>query len=61
MEGMTESSSGLRYGESSSQAQQQGSERDSLDELDGDEAADLSLDNALLNDDPLDEDIKKAS
>jgi len=33
--------------------------RTSLDGLDGDEAADLSLDNALLDDDPLADDIDK--
>ena len=59
MGGMIEPSSNLGYGEGSSQARQQASDRASIDDLDGDETADLSLDNALLADDPLDGNAKK--
>ena len=55
---MTGPSPGTRGGEGSSSSGRQG--HDDFEELDGDEAADLSLDNALLADDPLEDGNGKA-
>ena len=57
---MTGELSRLRNGEGPSSSGHQISDRNSLDGLDGDEAADLSLENALLAEDPLHEHNNKA-
>lgn len=59
VEGMTGPLPGIHNGEGSSSSRQTLT-RPSPDELDDDEAADLSLDKALLADDPLDSSNGKA-
>lgn len=53
---MNGKSPGTSAGASSSTAPQTRPQHNVIDDLDGDEAADLSVENALLADDPLGED-----
>lgn len=58
---MTGPSPGLQGSESSSSSGPIQYNRVTAEDFDGDDQADLSLDNALLADDPLDEGAGKAS